>query len=151
MFNPDPSLEAVESKDGYQIFHDVWSFTKRIKSKAITPELSKVIRKNLDACLLGKAERWYTSETDAVYKSGLRNNPDSCTLWCKALESCFRKAPGVSLSRLESLRYIIRDAQNQRDPEDFVSQIITNSKNSGLATTEAQQILFAYKHFDAEF
>ena len=57
MFNPDPSLEAVESKDGYQIFHDVWSFTERVKSKAITPELSKVIRKNLDACLLGKAER----------------------------------------------------------------------------------------------
>ena len=107
MFNPDLSLEAVELKDGYQIFHDVWSFTERVKLKAITPELLKVIHENLDAYLLGKAERWYTSETDAVYKSGLRNDPDSCTLWCKALESRFREAPGVSLSRLESLRYTI--------------------------------------------
>ncbi|SLM39500.1 hypothetical protein LPUS_10049 [Lasallia pustulata] len=151
MFDPNPNLEAVESKEGYQIFHDVWSFTERVKSKAVTPELAKVIRKNLDACLLGKAKRWHTSETDAVYKSGLRNDPDSCTLWCKALESRFRKAPGISLSRLESLRYTIRDARNRLDPEDFVSQIIMNGKNSGLATTEAQQILLAYEHFNAEF
>ena len=151
MFDPNPSLEAVELKDGYQIFHDIWSFTERVKSKAITPQLLKVIRKNLDACLLGKAERWYTFETDAVYKSGLRNNPDSCTLWCKALESRFREAPGVSLSRLKSLQYTIRNAHNRCDPEDFISQIITNRKNSGLATTEAQQILLAYKYFNAEF
>ena len=110
MFNPDPSLEAVKSKEGYQIFHDVWSFTERVKSKSTTPELVKVIRENLDACLLGKAKRWYTSETDAVGKNGLRNDPDSCTLWCKALESRFRKAPGISLSRLESLRYTFCDA-----------------------------------------
>ena len=57
MFDPDPSLEAVESKNGCQIFHNVWSFTERVKLKAITPELLKVICKNLDAYLLGKAER----------------------------------------------------------------------------------------------
>ena len=151
LFDPNTELDAVESKDGTQVFHNVWAFTNRVRVKASTPETSRLIRENLDTCLIGKAERWHTEELNNIYRSGLRNDPQGIELWCKALEDRFRESPGTSLSRLESLRYTVRDARAKRDPEEFVQQIIINGKASGLATTDAQQVLLAYEHFDATF
>ena len=72
-------------------------------------------------------------------------------MWCKALESRFREVFGVSFSRLESLRYTVRDARNRHDPENFVQKMIVNERNSGLVMTDVQQVLLIYEHFDAEF
>lgn len=33
---------------------------------------------------------------------------------------------------------------------DFISSIVLNSKNAGIATTDATQVLLAYEHIDGE-
>ena len=48
-----------------------------------------ILRQNLDTCLLGKAERWYTEELSNVTRVGLRGDLKDCEEWCKALETRF--------------------------------------------------------------
>ena len=55
-FDPDNDVDAVESRDGKTIYHNVFTFTNRVKVKAST-ETPAIIRGNLNAYLLDKAER----------------------------------------------------------------------------------------------
>ena len=148
-FDPNPDAEAVETKDNKTIYHNVFSFTNRLRVKTTT-ENAAYYRQNLDACLQGKADRWYTEELGNLARSGLRNDPDGVEAWCQALESRFREAPGKALSRLEAIRYTTKDAKNKKDPEEYVQQIVLNGRNAGTATTEYAQVLTAYEHMDAE-
>lgn len=107
-----------------------------------------ILRQNLDACLLGAADDWYTNQLSNLARSGLRNDPDGVTQWCNALETRFRDSPGKSLALLEAVRYTVADARNRRDPADYLATIVLNSKNAGTATTEAAQVLLAYEHMD---
>ena len=111
-------------------------------------ESAATIRSNLDTCLLGKAERWYTEGLNELSRSGLRNDPNDVTAWCEALETRFRESPGVSLARLETIRYTVRDVRARKDPEGCIQRIISNGKNAGLATTEYAQVMMAYQHMD---
>ena len=147
-FEPDAEQEAMETKENKAIYHNVWTFTTRLRVKASTPESAQALRQNLDACLLGKAERWYTQELNNLSRSGLRNNPNGINAWCEALEARFREAPGISLTKLESLRYTTRDARNRRDPEDYCQEIMVHGRNAGTATTDHAQVLMAYQHMD---
>ena len=149
-FDPDIDSTAVETKDYGTVYHNVFSFTNRVKVKGNTVDDAAFLRQNLDTCLSGKAERWYTEELDDLRRSGLRNDPNGVEAWCKALEARFREAPGKALARLETLRYTVKDARNNRDPEDYIQQIIVNGKNAGTAVTEYAQVLTAYEHMDPE-
>ncbi|SLM35635.1 hypothetical protein LPUS_04969 [Lasallia pustulata] len=62
-FDPDPDAKAIETKESKTIYHNVFSFTNQLHVKAI-PENAIFLRKNLNTCLLGKADRWYTEELD---------------------------------------------------------------------------------------
>ena len=142
-FDPDPDAKAIETKESKTIYHNVFSFTNQLHVKAI-PENAIFLRKNLNTCLLGKADRWYTEELDHLVRSGLCNDPDGVTEWCSALERRFREAPGKLLAYLESLRYTVRDARNCKDPEEYIQQIVVNGKNAWTATMEYSQVLTAY-------
>ena len=120
-----------------------------MRVKATTPDIA-VIRQNIDSCLLGTADDWFTNQLSHIIRVGLRNDPTGITEWCNALEARFKDSPGKSLTMLEAIRYTIRDAKNQRDPADYVSSIVLNSKNAGIADTEAAQVLLAYEHLDGE-
>lgn len=63
-FNPDPQVIPVESKNNYNIYHNVFSFTNRLRVKATSMDAA-VLRQNLDACLLGAADNWYTNQLDS--------------------------------------------------------------------------------------
>lgn len=146
-FEPDDNAsKPVESQDGKTVYHNVFSFTSRLRVKATGNEAA-TIAKNLDQCLLGKAERWYTEELSDVTRAGLQTGVE---LWCKELEARFREAPGVALSKLEALRYTVQDVRARKDPEEYVQQIILNGKNAGTATTEAAQVMMAYNHMDVQ-
>ena len=146
-FEPDNEADPVENRDGKTIYHNVWSFTNRVRVKAAS-DSPETVRGNLDTCLLGKAERWYTEELNELSRTGLRNDPNGVQSWCDALETRFRESPGVSLARLETIKYTIRDVRARKDPEEYIQKIITNGRNSGLATTEYAQVLMAYQHMD---
>ena len=148
-FDPNPDVPAIEVKENHNIYHNVYSFTNRLRVKADTMDVA-LLRQNLDACLLGSAEQWYTNELSHVIRVGLRNDQNALKEWCDALESRFRDSPGKSLSIVEAIRYTIRDVRARKDPADYVSSILTHSRNAGLATTEAGQVLLAYEHMDGE-
>lgn len=148
-FEPNPDAMPVEAKDSHNVYHNVFSFTNRLRVKSITMDAA-LLRQNLDSCLLGTADDWYTNQLSNLARSGLRNDPDGVTQWCDALETRFQDSPSKSLSLLEAVRYTVRDARSRRDPADYLSSIVLNSKNAGIATTEAAQVLLAYEHMDSQ-
>ena len=148
-FDPDPQAAPVEVKDTHNIYHNVFSFTNRLRVKATTMS-STLLRQNIESCLLGAADNWYTNQLTHLSRIGLRDNADGVNLWCEALEARFRDSPGRSLSLLEAIRYTVRDARNRKDPADYVSSIVLNGKNAGIAATEQAQVLLAYEHIDGQ-
>ena len=80
---------------------------------------------------------------------GLRDGTDGVKEWCDALAARFCDAPGKSLTLLESIRYT-RDVRNRKDPADYVSAIVLDAKNAGIAPEEPTQVLLAYEHIDGE-
>ena len=150
-FDPDHDLEAIEVKDNYNVYYNVFSFTNRLKVKVGgSADLGVSIRFIIDGCLLGAAEAWYNGELDDNARDMLRNDPLGISLWCRSLENRFREAPGKALSRLEALRYTTKDVRQHKDPEHYLQQIIIHGKSAGLAATENAQVLMAYEHMDAE-
>jgi hypothetical protein len=57
-------------KDTHYLYHDVFSFTNRVRVKGNGLEGSN-ISKSLDACLLGEANQWYTEEISRITRTGL--------------------------------------------------------------------------------
>ncbi|TQS35696.1 hypothetical protein Golomagni_03876 [Golovinomyces magnicellulatus] len=55
----------------------------------------------LDHCLKGKAELWYTNEISNTTRTGLRPSIENC---CDGLEVRFRMSPVVALEKLERLK-----------------------------------------------
>ena len=148
-FDPDPQAAPVEAKDTHNIYHNVFSFTNRLRVKATTMD-NTLLRQNIESCLLGAADDWYTNQLTHLSRMGLRDSVNGVKLWCEALEGRFRDSPGKSLALLENIRYTVRDARNRKDPADYVSSIVLNGKNAGIASTESAQVLLAYEHIDGQ-
>ena len=79
-FDPD-SDKATEIKNGCRLYHNVHSFTQKIRAMD-----SLKLRHNLEMCLLGKADIWFTQELSHTSRLKLK---DGIQLWCEALESRF--------------------------------------------------------------
>ncbi|RKF55936.1 hypothetical protein OnM2_085014 [Erysiphe neolycopersici] len=94
----------------------------------------------------GEAELRYTNELSVITRAGL---PTNLNFWCSELERRFQESPSVALSKLERLRYTVRDVQARKKPEEFVNRIIVLWRHAGTATTEYTQILTAYHYIDA--
>ena len=147
-FDPNPDVAPVETKDTYNVYHNVFSFTTRLRANATVMDAA-ILRENLHNCLLGPADTWWTNISNVV-RQGLRYDPDGVRSWCDALEERFRDPPGKSLTLLEKIRYTVKDVRNRRDPADYVASIVVNGKNASIAPTEYSQVLLAYEHMDAE-
>ena len=74
---------AIEVKENHNIYHSVYSFTSLLKVKVDIVGVS-LLRRNLDFCLLGAAEQWYTNELGHLARQGLRNETDGIKEWCSA-------------------------------------------------------------------
>lgn len=151
IFEPNYNAKSPTSfQDGKTIYHDVFSFTARVKArtelKSSGPWSPLNVATKLDLCLRGDAETWYTNELSPVTRAGLATNLE---FWCTALEKRFQQSPTVALDKLERSRYTIQDARAQRSPEQFVQNLIVLGKNAGTISSEYAQILTAYKHIDA--
>ncbi|KAI6245262.1 hypothetical protein HI914_06545 [Erysiphe necator] len=151
IFEPNYNAKSPTGfQDGKTIYHDVFSFTARVKAitelKSSGPWSPLNVATKLDLCLRGDAETWYTNELSPVTRAGLATNLE---FWCTALEKRFQQSPTVALDKLERSRYTIQDARAQRSPEQFVQNLIVLGKNAGTISSEYAQILTAYKHIDA--
>ena len=62
-----------------------------------------VLRQNLNSCLLGKADMWYTEELAHLSRLDLQNDNNGVVEWCNALESRFRDSPERALAALKTL------------------------------------------------
>ena len=72
-FSPDSLATSIEEK-GSNVYYDVFSFTDRLRFKANSID-ADVMRQNINACLLGTAQDWYT-KLDRLSKCGLRHAPN---------------------------------------------------------------------------
>ena len=160
-FDPNSALMPVEVKDNYNVYHNVYSFTQRLRVKATTMDTA-LLRRNLESYLLGTADAWYTNELTHLSRLGLRNadnknnannhndDPDNgIKEWCRALENRFRESPGKSLSLLENLRYTVADARNKKDLSEYMAAVVLNGQNAGIAKDDASKVLLTYEYIDA--
>ena len=145
-FDPKDTGPMVEVRDKVQVYHNVFSFTNRLKVKAQFVNVRKM-REQLDECLLGQADTWYNQELNHLQRMGLRVG-DGIKEWCDALEARFRQPPGQSLRQLEAVHYTLSDVYDRKDPLDFVQKVVVHGINSGIAKTEQQQAQLAYNHID---
>ena len=149
-FDPKPdSTQPVEVKDNYNVYHNVFSFTARLQVKAALVGAA-VLAQNLDACLLGAADQWFTNEIVQATRVGMQYDPNGISLWCSCLEDRFRDSPGKSLAALEAVRYTVKDTRMRKDPAEYMSSIVLNGKNSRTAMTEEAQVRLAFEHMDGE-
>ncbi len=131
------------------VYQNVFSFTNRVQVKATMMEPATV-HQNLDACLLGQADKWYTEELSHIQQVSLRLDTNGVEEWCKALEQRFQDPPSKSLTMLETTRYTVDDARKNHEPASYVQSIVVNGRNAGITTTDYAQVLLAYKHLDSE-
>ena len=148
-FDPNSDVDPVEVKNDKQIYHNVFAFTNRIRVKSTTMGAA-TLRENLESCLLGMADRWYTEELSHLTRVGLQNNNKDVKEWCKALETRFRDPPSRALAMLESLRYTINDVRRRKDPINYIQNVVLHRKNAEIATDDRSQVLLAYEHMDGE-
>ena len=146
-FDPNPDVEPVEVKETHQVYHNVFSFTNRVKARAVTMDAT-LLRNNLLSCLIGESERWYTEELSPITRIGLQNT--GINEWCEHLEQRFRDPPGRSLAASEQERYTVIDVRRRREPARYVQSIVLLGRNAGIATTEAAQVIIAYEHMDPQ-
>ena len=116
----------VEAKDTHNVYHNVFSFTRRLLAKSDSID-TKTLRENIDSCLIGAAETWYTNELTSLTRAGRRSHHDGMKQWIEILEERFRDSPGTSLKILEKIRYTINDVRERRDPATYVANIIAHS------------------------
>jgi hypothetical protein len=147
--DPDNSLDFVEVKEHYNIYHNVYAFTHRIRIKAANPAARISLTQNLDVCLLGAAAKWYTNELDDVTRRMLQRDTSTIESWCEVLEQRFREAPGVSLDALLKETYTTQDVRDGKNPMDLISNIALHGKNTGIAPDDYSQMLLAYRHIEA--
>lgn len=94
-----------------------------------------LLRQNIESCLLGAADDWYTNQLNHLSRVGLRSDANGVKEWCDALESRFRDSPGKSLTLLESIRYTVQDVRKapnglaQTTNQRFKPVVYTNSLN----------------------
>lgn len=69
-FDPDPGQAPVQVKQSYNIYHNVFSFTNRLRVKADVLDVG-VLRQNVDSCLLGAADNWYVNQLSHLARLGL--------------------------------------------------------------------------------
>ena len=75
-FEPDPLAIPVEAKDGYNVYHNVFSFTNRLRVKESIIDAA-FLRQNIESYLLGTADDWYSNQISYISCISLRNNPNS--------------------------------------------------------------------------
>lgn len=85
----------------------------------------------LDQCLKGKAELWYTNEISNTTRAGLKASIEN---WCNELETRFRMSPGLALEKLEKLKYTISDVRHRRDPRILYRGLSFLAKAPALLT-----------------
>ncbi|KAA6410084.1 MAG: hypothetical protein FRX49_13836 [Trebouxia sp. A1-2] len=107
------------------------------------------LRQNLDLCLKGEAQDWWTNQLSHVTRVGIMADNNGVEEWVKALEKRFREAPSVALGKLQAMRYTIQDAQSHREPSEYVTAIATAAKGCGQGDTEFAQVLHAFCGIDS--
>ena len=82
-------VPPVEVKDSHNIYHNVFSFTNRLHVKAASMDPA-ILQQDIESCLLGVADDWYTNQLSHVFRVGLRSDTNGVKEWCDALEVRFR-------------------------------------------------------------
>ena len=135
-----------EGKEWY--YRNIHSFVARVRVAAATRDAT-TLRQNLDLCLKGEAQDWWTNQLSHVTQVGIMADNNGVEEWVKALEKQFREAPSVALSKLQAMRYTIQDAQSHREPSEYVTAIATAAKGCGQGNTEFAQVLHAFRGIDS--
>ncbi|KLJ13341.1 hypothetical protein EMPG_11716 [Blastomyces silverae] len=101
-----------------------------IISMEITRDPAK-INPNLNSCLSGEAERWWTTETSEVTRIGLIAHTNGVEGWCKALEKRFKISGSRALNKLQQTRFTIQDIRDGKNPTAYITNVISAAKHCG--------------------
>ncbi|SLM34051.1 hypothetical protein LPUS_02723 [Lasallia pustulata] len=112
-------------------YRNVHSFVARVRVAAATRDAT-TLRQNLDLCLKGEAQDWWTNQLSHVTRVGIMADNNGVEEWVKALEKQFREAPSVAL-----------------EPSEYVTAIATAAKGCGQGDTEFTQVLHAFCGIDS--
>ena len=102
----------------------------------------------IDSIFSETANNWYTNQLTEPFRVNFRNGFEKLKQWCDALEIRFRDSPGKSSILLENIWYNIKNVKARKNPTDYMSVIVFNAKNTGIAIDEAIQVLLIYEYMD---
>lgn len=83
-----------------------------------------MIRRNLHACLQGVALQWYVSKLSSPEHQALANMRGRLKLWKQHLYKRFWRPQSEAMTVFTSERYTVQDAQNRREPADYVLNVV---------------------------
>ena len=135
-------------RDGKDVYYrNVHLFIERVLDLASTKG-ADVVRTNLNTCLRGSALIWYIAELTALERSGLRQI-DLKEGWISSLRTRFKPNQSAVISSLVAERYSIVDVRNDREPANYVQQMISYAKDANFDSIY-HQIMWAWRNLDAE-
>ena len=144
------STENVVDDDEKKWYYcNVHFFVIRIRVTAVTRDTS-IMRQNLELCLKEKAQNWWTNQVLHVIWVSIMTDNNSVEKWVKVLERQFWEALSVTLSKLQTMRYTVQDAQSHWESSEYVTAIVTAVKRYEQSNTEFAQILYTFCDIDSD-
>ena len=113
-----PRLE----RDGRTYYRDVYAFTDRLKVIAAAHGV-KLVQTNLDLCLKGNAELWWSVDIEEMERYGFAHAETGLNNFYKCIEKQFKPSPSDALNQLNSIKYTVADARNDRSVMEYMHSI----------------------------
>ena len=144
-FNSTASIVNVER---HVFYRDVYVFVNKLKNLAKDFTSESKIKKFVLDCLRESSLIWYSIELTKLEKNLLRNA--NLDMWSFALIRRFKERDAAALIALQTKKYIMTNARNERISRTYVQDIIRHAKTSKFISIY-NQLLMTWNNLDLEF
>lgn len=149
-FEPDSDKQGDFFSSGKATtWKNVYLFVDSFKYNAIDGR-DALVKANLQTCLRGAAQRWYSEEIEDTTRLAFRFAPEGLQLWANHLIERFKDSYATALKKLHSEKYTKTDARDRKDVRSYAASVMRHAKAADL--NKPHQLLSAvYNNLDPDF
>ena len=134
----DKNRNVIVNVDRHIYYKDVFVFIDRFKNLKKSSSDHRV-REFVVECLRDDALTWHSLKLDEIEKNMFRDA--SMNQWCRDLIRRFKKRDSQVLKNLQTERYIMQDARNDRTSRAYVQNIMRHFRVVEFNSTYNQLVM----------
>ena len=140
-------IDSMIKNDKNLYYRNVHFFCERIHDLTIIKN-KKLIKANLNTCLRDTVFIWYIAELNDLKRFDIRNLSLNEN-WINELKKRFKSNHFAIINSLIVEQYTIVDVRSEREPFDYVQQIVSHVKNVNFQNIQ-QQFTWTWKKFNVD-